>query len=95
MRSWLCIQLRCREFVLDLGTVKRPLVPCFAGCACVSEQGASCLNRQLCAFNMSIPLTRHVVMQSLSSIEPGEIDMLLMLALRVHLRASRAALGQL
>uniref|UniRef100_A0A4W5QUD5 Uncharacterized protein n=1 Tax=Hucho hucho TaxID=62062 RepID=A0A4W5QUD5_9TELE len=29
--------VRCREFVLDLGTVKRPLVACIVGCVWVSE----------------------------------------------------------
>ena len=44
--------------VLDLGTVKRPLVACLVAYAWVSELCASSLNRQLCAFNMSILLTK-------------------------------------
>jgi hypothetical protein len=40
--------------VLDIGTVKRPLVVCIVGYAWVHELCASSFNRQLGAFNMSI-----------------------------------------
>ena len=51
--------------VLDLGTVKRPLVACIVLYLCVSELCANCLNRQFGTFNTSIPCTK-TNMQSIS-----------------------------
>ena len=52
--------------------MKRPLVACLVGYAWVSELCASSLDRQLGAFNMSIPLTNT---SSDEVFEPGETDM--------------------
>jgi hypothetical protein len=74
--------------------VKRPLVACPVVCAWVSELSASRLNRQLCAFNMSIPLTNTSSNEvNLSSTLNQErlTCILFMFFLCVHPRASRAA----
>ena len=46
-----------RASVLDLGTVKRPLVACLVLYRWVSELCANCLNRQFSTFNTSTPRT--------------------------------------
>ena len=48
----LCSTVHLPQSVLDLGTVKRPLVACLVGYAWVSELCASSANRQLDGFNM-------------------------------------------
>jgi hypothetical protein len=91
----LCSTVRFPKYVLGLGTVKRPLVACLVGYAWVSELFARHLNRQLGAFNMSIPLTKtssDAVNLSSTLSQERLTGMSLMLALRVHLRASRASL---
>ena len=79
----------------SMGTVKRPIEACLVGYAWVSELCASSSNRQLGAFNMSIPLINTSSDEvNLSSILSQErlTCILLILSLCVHPRASRAAL---
>ena len=91
----LCSTVRLPQSGLDLGTVKRPLVACLVGYVWVSELCACSLDRQLGAFNMSIPLIKKSSDEvNLSSTFSQErlTCILLILALCVHPRASRAAL---
>ena len=53
----LCSTVHLPQSVLDLETVKRPLVTCLVGYVWVSELCTSSSYRQLCSFNMSMPLT--------------------------------------
>ena len=71
-----------------------PLVSCLVGYAWVSELCASSLDRHLGAFNMSTLTETGSDEVNLSSTLSHErfTYILLMLALHVHLRASRAAL---
>ena len=90
-----CSTVRLPWTVLDLGTVKRPLVACLVGYAWVSKLCASSSNRQLGAFNMSIPLinTSSDEVNLSSTLSQERLTcILLILALCVHPRASRAAL---
>ena len=54
----LCVTVHFPASVLDLGTVKRPLVACLVGYVWVSELCVSGLNTQIGAFNTSILLTK-------------------------------------
>ena len=75
--------------------MKRPLVACLVGYASVSELFASSLDRQLGEFNMSIPLINKSSdeVKLSSTFSPERLTcILLILALCVHPRASRAAL---
>jgi hypothetical protein len=81
--------------VLELGTVKRPLVTCFVLYRCLSELCANCLNRQFGTFNTSIPLTKtnsDAVNLSLTLSQEGLTCMLLTLSVCVHLSAIHSAL---
>jgi hypothetical protein len=72
----LCSTVHLPWSVLDLGTVKRPLVACLVGYVWVSELCASSSNRHLGAFNMSITLTNTSSDEvNLLPFNPGEIDM--------------------
>jgi hypothetical protein len=75
--------------------VKRPLVACLVGYSWFYEMFASSTNRQLGAFNMSIPLTNtssdEVNLSATLSLE-RLTSLLLMLALCVHPKANQAAL---
>ena len=92
MWSWLYVALHISQSLFwTWGTVLSHLVACLVGYVWVSEL----CDRQFSAFNMSIPLTKtrcDAVNLSCTLSQEMLTFMLLILALPVHVRASRAAL---